>query len=111
MNKKILSMIIAASMAASATAAFAENEPAVVDDNAVLVSDLIDASSEGIMLISEDAPVEIEAAEGETPVEEEAIEIAPSFVSFEGLRIVAVDGTMIETVDENDNTVFVNAHK
>lgn len=100
MNKKILSMIIAASMAASATAAFAENEPAVVDDNAVLVSDLIDASSEGIMLISEDAPVE-----------EEAIEIAPSFVNFEGLKIVAVDGTMIETVDENDNTVFVNAHK
>ena len=84
MNKKILSMIIAASMAASATAAFAENEPAVVDDNAVLISDTIDASDEGIMLISEDAPVE-----------EEGIEVAPSFVNFAGLKIVAIDDTMI----------------
>lgn len=100
MNKKILSMIIAASMISSSAVVFAEDEPAVVDNDAVLISDTIDATDEGIMLISEEAVAE-----------DEAIEIAPSFVNFEALKVVAVDGEVIETVDAEENTVFVNTHK
>ncbi len=102
MKKRILSIMLVAAMAASSTAVMAD-EPAVMDDNAVLISDTIDASDEGIMLISEEG--------AEAIAEEEAIEVAPSFVNFAGLKIVAIEDTMIETVDEDDNTVFVNAHK
>ena len=100
MNKKILSILLIAAMAASSTAAFAENEPAVVDNDAVLISDTIDASDEGIMLISEDAEIT-----------EEAAEVMPSFVNLTGLKVVAVEDGRIETVDENDEIIFLNTDK
>lgn len=100
MNKKILSILLVAAMAASSTAVLAD-EPAVIDDNAVLISDTIDASEEGIMLISEDAE---NAANDEFVIE-------PTFVNFTALKIVSVEENRIETVDENDEIIILNTSK
>ncbi len=100
MNKKILSILLVAAMTASATAALAD-EPAVVDDDAILISDTIDASSEGIMLISED---DVNASKQEVALD-------PTFVDFTALKVVAVEDNRIETVNEDDEIIFLNTGK
>lgn len=100
MNKKILSILLVAAMAAASTAALAD-EPAVIDDDAILISDTIDASSEGIMLISE---------EGAEAVSDEFV-LEPTFVSFNALKVVAVEDGRIEAVNEDDEIIFLNTSK